>query len=62
MSDGNARIQEQLFIYALTCAEPAYSYFHEKFDKDLKPVVNAFKVACYFNPAKVSKQVMTWIV
>lgn len=38
-----------LFTYAVTCAEPAYSYFREKFYNDLKPVVDAFKVACYFS-------------
>ena len=52
MSDGNAQIQEQLFTYALTCA---YSYFNEQCDKDLKPIVDAFKEAHYFNSAEVSE-------
>ena len=31
--------------YAKTCCVPAYAYFKEKFDNDLRPVVLAFKAA-----------------
>ena len=40
--------------YATTYNSPAYSYFKEKCDKDLKKV-KAFKAARYFLPQKINK-------
>ena len=39
--------------YAKACVQPAYMYFQEKFDNDLKPVLLEFKAARYFSPSKV---------
>ena len=35
--------------------QPAYDYFHLKFNSDLKPVLDAFKAACLFSPSKLHK-------
>ena len=32
--------------------QPAYNYFHLKFNNDLKPVLDAFKAARLFSPSK----------
>ena len=34
---------------------PAYSYFKEKLDTDLKEAVKPFKAACYFLPSKIDE-------
>jgi hypothetical protein len=34
---------------------PAYSYFKQKFDTDLKNAVEAFKAARYFLPSKIDE-------
>jgi len=39
--------------YAANWVQPGLDYFTAKFDGDLKPVVNAFKSACMFDPTKV---------
>lgn len=40
--------------YAKACIQPGYDYFREKFDRDLLPVVEAFKAARLFLPAKIN--------
>ena len=52
-SAGNLSHEQQLIAYAKNCAAPAYDYFREKFDNDLKPIVQAFKTARYFVPSKI---------
>ena len=39
-------------LWRMTCVEPAYNYFHLKFDNDLKPALGNFKIARYFSPLK----------
>lgn len=41
--------------YAKTCVAPAYEYFQQKFDGELKPQVEAFKAARIFLPCKASE-------
>lgn len=50
LADGNST---QLIDYAKPACVPAYSYFKEKFDNDLRPIVVAFKSAHYLSPSKV---------
>ena len=46
---------EQFWMdYAKRCTQPAFDYFHSKFDVDVPPAVNAFKSACLFQPSKIS--------
>ena len=45
---GNATHEQQLINYSKACAQPAYDYFHLKFNHDLKPVLDAFKAAHLF--------------
>ena len=40
--------------YAHACIKPGYDYFKSKFDHDLLPIVNAFKAARLFLPAKIT--------
>ena len=49
---GNATHKQQLIDYSKACVQPAYDYFHLKFNNDLKPVLDAFKAACLFSPSK----------
>ena len=53
LPQGNASHKIQLLDYANQCYPPAYKYFQDKFDNDLKNVVSAFKAARYFLPWKV---------
>ena len=55
LSRGNSAREKQLVAYAKACCVPAYSYFKEKFDNDLKPIVLAFKAARYLSPSKVNE-------
>ena len=55
LSRGKSTHECQLIAYAKACCVPAYAYFKEKFDNDLKPVVTAFKAARYFSPSKVNE-------
>ena len=55
LAEGNATREAQFINYANACYPPAYSYFKEKFDKDLKSVVEAFKAARYFLPSKINQ-------
>ena len=41
------------YTYAKNCVAPAYDYFKEKFDKDLKPILDTFAAARYFAPSKI---------
>ena len=56
LAQGNAARETQLINYANTCYPPAYSYFKEKFDKDLKNVVEVFKAVRYFLTSKIDEQ------
>ena len=49
---GNATHEQQLINYSKACVQPAYDYFHLKFNNDLKPVFDAFKAARLFSPSK----------
>ena len=49
---GNATHEQQLIDYSKACVQPAYDYFHLKFNNDLKPVLDAFKAARLFSPSK----------
>ena len=40
--------------YAKACIQPGYDYFHQKFELELRPVVDAFKSARLFIPTKVN--------
>ena len=40
-SAGNLIHEQQLIAYDKNCAAPAYDYFSEKFDNDLKPISSA---------------------
>ena len=51
LAGGNSSHEQQLNAYARACIDPAYAYFHVKFDKDLKPAMQVFKAARYFSPA-----------
>ena len=41
-------------IYALKCVQPGFTLFEKKFWSELLNLVNAFKAACLFHPAKVT--------
>ena len=55
LAQGNVSHKMQLINYANTCYPPAYSYFKEKFDKDLKKAVEIFKAARYFLQFKIDE-------
>jgi len=55
LAQGSASHKMQLINYANTCYPPAYSYFKEKFDTDLKKAVEVFKAARYFLPCKIDE-------
>ena len=50
---GNAAHEQQLINYSKACVQPAYDYFHLKFNNDLKPVLDAFKAAHLFSPSNL---------
>lgn len=47
--------KQQLIHYGKTCVKPAYDYFQQKFDNDLKVAVSIFKYARYFDPGKIGE-------
>ena len=51
-ANGNASHEQQLLDYSKACVQPAYDYFYLKFNNDLKPVLDAFKVTRLFSPFK----------
>ena len=51
-ANGNASHEQQLLDYSKACVQPAYDYFYLKFNNDLKPVLDAFKVTRLFLPFK----------
>ena len=53
LASGNPTHEQLVAYYAKTCVEPAYNYFHLKFDNDLKTVLGGFKAAHYFSPSKL---------
>ena len=55
LSQGNMERKNQLLAYGKVCCAPAYAYFKTKFDNDLQPNMNAFKIARYFSPARVNE-------
>ena len=55
LSQGLSSREQQLLANARECVTPAYTYFKEKFDNDLKPILDAFKAACLFNHSKVNE-------
>uniref|UniRef100_A0A1X7T8Q5 HAT C-terminal dimerisation domain-containing protein n=1 Tax=Amphimedon queenslandica TaxID=400682 RepID=A0A1X7T8Q5_AMPQE len=48
-------VKKQLEDYSKSCAQPGYAYFNTKFNIDLKDALLVFKVACYFDPVKVTE-------
>lgn len=55
LAQGSTSRKQQLVNYANTCYPPAYRYFKEKFDTDLKEAVAVFKAARFFLPYKVDE-------
>lgn len=46
--------EQHWMTYAMSCIQPVYDYFNSKFNNELLPVVNAFKSARLFLPAKIN--------
>ena len=55
LAGGNAAHEQQLTTYAARCVDPAFEYFSAKFDNDLQTAMQAFKVARFFSPIKISR-------
>ena len=55
LANGNTTHERQLIAYAKAACVPAYAYFKEKFDNDLRPIVLAFKSTRYLSPSKVNQ-------
>ena len=55
LAQGSAERKAQLVNYANTCYPPAYSYFKEKFDIDLKKAMDAFRSERYLLPHKIDE-------
>ena len=55
LSADNTSHEVQLITYAKNYVAPAYAYFQEKFDNDLKPVLEIFSAACYCSPSKIKE-------
>ena len=55
LSGGDPAREQQLMMYAKSCVEPAYDYFKEKFDNELKAPLVAYKAARYFSPTKLNE-------
>ena len=51
-ANGNTSHEHLLLDYSKGCVQPAYNHFYLKFNNDLKPVLDAFKVARLFLPFK----------
>ena len=45
LANGDIRHEQQLVTYAKSCVPLAYTYFRTKFERDLQPIVLAFKAA-----------------
>ena len=52
LANGNSTHERQLIANAKAACIPAYAYFKEKFDNDLRLIVLAFNVAHYLSPSK----------
>ena len=55
LAGGNLVHEQQLRTYASGCVDSAFDYFHTKFDNDLETAMQAFKVARFFSPMKISE-------
>ena len=55
LSEGVPSRKQQLLSYAEQCVTPAYTYFRDKFEKYIKPIVDAFKAARFLNPSKMNE-------
>ena len=55
LAGGNRMLEKQLVTYASRCVDPAFEYFSTKFDNDLETAMQAFKVARFFCPIKISE-------
>ena len=55
LSSNRPTQKQQLINFATDCIKPAITYFKQKFESDLQPIVTAFKYARYFDPPKVSE-------
>ena len=55
LSNGNPSHERQLLAYADSCVQPAYSYFRQKFEHDLKGCLDIFKAARLFSPSKFNE-------
>ena len=57
LASGISSRETQLINYAKVCVKPGYDYFKTKFGSsgDLKVAVFAFKLARYFDPAKIAE-------
>ena len=55
LANGSTTNEQILLTYAENCVKPAYDYFREKFDNELRSTVELFKTARYFSPSKVSE-------
>ena len=55
LAGGNRMLEQQLVTYASRCVDPAFEYFSTKFDNDLETAMQAFKVARFFCPIKISE-------
>jgi len=53
LTNGNATQLAQFTHYAKQCVKPGYDYFESKFKGELKPAVQLFKAARYFDPCKM---------
>ena len=47
--------QQQLLDYAKSCVAPSYKYFQDKFEGDLKAIVQVFKYARFFDPSRIGE-------
>ena len=55
LAGGNLQHEQQLQAYASGCVDPAFDYFHAKFDNDLQTAMQVFKVARLFSPIKIGE-------
>ena len=55
LSSSRPTQKQQLINYATDCIKPAITYFKQKFESDLQPIVTAFKYARYFDPVKLAR-------
>ena len=55
LAGGNRTHEQQLLTYASGCVDPGFEYFLTKFDNDLETAMQAFKIAQFFSPIKISE-------